>query len=62
MDLCSSLSNINLKKRKQSDSTESLKFKELLFPAKNLISNTEGYPLDFEQTVEFLGKANGSYT
>ncbi|KAJ3662651.1 hypothetical protein Zmor_006990 [Zophobas morio] len=61
MDLstCSSLPNINLKKSKQSDSTVSLKFKDLLVPAKNLISNTDGYPLDFEQTVEFLGKANG---
>ncbi|XP_063915606.1 uncharacterized protein LOC135131690 [Zophobas morio] len=47
------------KRIKPSDSTESLTpVSDLLHPAKQLLENAQ-YPLNFEQTVEFLEKATG---
>ena len=47
------------KKLKKSASTESLTpTTELLLPAKDLITNTNEYPLDYDQTIEFMTKVN----
>ncbi|KAJ3659657.1 hypothetical protein Zmor_011334 [Zophobas morio] len=32
---------------------------DLLFPAKDLITNTDEYPLDYYQTIKFMTKVNG---
>ncbi|KAJ3654552.1 hypothetical protein Zmor_013731 [Zophobas morio] len=49
------------KKLKASDSTESLTpMSDLLLPARELITEKHDiFPLDFNQTVEFMGKAHG---
>ncbi|KAJ3648337.1 hypothetical protein Zmor_010456 [Zophobas morio] len=56
----SSKINNTLKKKKTSDSCDSLTpTLDLLLPAQDLLNNTEQYPLNFDQVVGFLDKASG---
>jgi hypothetical protein len=48
------------KKIRSSDSVESLtSTSELLMLAKDAVNNSEQYPIDFDQTVEFMEKVSG---